>query len=267
MLTHHSCQMLDRFWDDTTKAQHNPKRQYAFRKGVKPLVSENKWARFLNDWSIRDLETATGMVTAGVYADLNQDQRDMLAWLRNHYHDVLLLGREDPLHSYQTRLRTLWAYGMINLSLGSTNPALTRLRRKQRSLTAQLRESRKKVARLDGALIKQVQRAERAEAELAKQKKLLVKAQAQVRAFKMAHPDWRPPTDVLLVPDDDKDAREVFWSVDKDLDMERQLKFDPSGHLATFWAEQRRQLKFQDGRQRSRRWNPQVSCRVPLDNG
>ena len=253
----------DRYWDDTTKAHYKPKRQYAFRKGTRPLVSENKWARFLNDWSITDLEVATGLVTAGVYADLNVKQRDMLSWLRNHYHDVLLLDREDPLHSYQTRLRTLWSYGMINLSLGSTNPALARLQRTQRSLTAQLREVRKKSARLDSALTKQVQRAERAEAEVVKQEKLLVQAQAQVNAFKLTHPDWSPPEDVLLIPDDDKDAKEIFRFVDQDLDVELQLKHDPSGMLTTFWAEQRRQLQFSDPkRTRSRRWNPQVYFQV-----
>ena len=143
---------------------------------------------------------------------------------------------------------------------------MTRLQRKHRSLSAQLREARKKSARLDGALTEQVQRAERAEADLAKQKKLVVRAQAQFNEFKLTHPDWRPPTDVLLMPDDDKDAREIFRSVDQDVDLERQLKYDPSGCLTTFWSEQRRQLEFQDGKERSRRWNPQVSIILFLDS-
>ena len=97
---------------------------------------------------MQDLTTVTGMVRAGVYADLNTDQREMLGWLRTHYHDVLLLKENDPLHAYQNRLRLLWSYGMINLSLDSTNGVLSALRRKQRSLTSRLREAVKKSRRL-----------------------------------------------------------------------------------------------------------------------
>ena len=244
------------YWDDGTRASKNPKQKYAFRKGVKPLVSENKWARFLNDWSIQDLSTATGLVRAGVYSDLNEDQREMLGWLRSHYHDVLLLKEDDPLHVYQNRLRLLWSYGMINLSLESTNGLLSALRRKQRSLNSQLREAKKKSRRLESCLVKQVQRAEHAEAEVEKQKRLLSKAKAQLRAFRSKHPDFRPPSDVLLVPDDDQDARDIFWQVDQDLDLEMQLKHDPSGMLTTFWEEQKKQLR--SSKQKSRRWNPQV---------
>ena len=84
-----------------------------------------------------------------------------------------------------------------------------------------------------------------------------MKAKAQLRAFRSEHPDFRPPPDVLLVPDDDQDARDIFWQVDQDLDLEMQLKHDPSGLLTTFWAEQRKQLR--SSKPRTRRWHPQVS--------
>lgn len=105
-------------------------------------------------------------------------------------------------------------------------------------------------------LTKQVARAEHAEARTAEQNKLLLKAKAQLRAFRSEYPNFRPPEDVLLVPNDDQDARDIFWQVDKDLDLKMQLKHDPSGMLTTFWEDQRKQLR--SSTPRTRRWNPQV---------
>lgn len=42
--------------------------------------------------------------------------------------------------------------------------------------------------------------------------------------------------------------------IDKDLDVENQLKLDPTGTLSSFWIEQRRMLN----KHQQKRWNPQV---------
>ena len=70
-------------------------------------MSENKWARFLHTWGAKDLGTATSLVNAHVFADLDSEERALLQVLRK-YHDVLLLKQDDSLQMYQTRLRSLY---------------------------------------------------------------------------------------------------------------------------------------------------------------
>ena len=243
------------YWDDGTKAKYRPRRHYAFRKGVAPVVSENKWIEFLNRWTPEELGTATGLVQAGVYSDLNESQRHLLQILRTNYADVLLLKSDDPLHVYQTRLRTLWGYGMLNLSLPSNTP-LSQLKRQLRSVTAQLRESKKRTARWKQSAKRHSDRADVAEAKLRAQEAILRKAKAQLQAFRTTHPDWQPPPGEFLLPQQNEDAEDIFRIVDNDLDLELQMKHDPSGCLATFWQEQKRQLH--TPKKKGRRWNPQV---------
>ena len=191
---------------------------------------------------------------AGVYSDLRAGERQLLRMLRQ-YADVLLLKAHDPLHSFQTRLRTLWSYGFINLSLGKATQ-LNALQKKQRSLVAKLREARKKINRQQQYLGAHMKRADEAESELENIKSCLVRAHEQLARFKAAHPDWKPPPDQELQPADHADACEIFRQVDQEIDNEKMLKHDPSGFLTTFWQEQRRILRTPSAR--ARRWNPQV---------
>ena len=71
-----------RYFDDGTKARKKPPRHYAFRKSVKPIVAENRWATFLNHWSSADLACATNLVCAHVSADLSADEHELLYTLK-----------------------------------------------------------------------------------------------------------------------------------------------------------------------------------------
>ena len=66
------------------------------------------------------------------------------------------------------------------------------------------------------------------------------------------------PKDMELDEHLDEQAAKVFQKVDVNLDLEQQMKYDPSGFLTTFWAEQRKVLNAPSAR--ARRWNPQVRC-------
>lgn len=100
------------FWDDGTDARVKPQRHYAFRTDRKPMVAENRWATFLNHWTSTDLACATNLVCAHVYSDLSCQELDLLHTLRA-FHDVLLLKKDDPLHAYQMRLRSLHRMGIV----------------------------------------------------------------------------------------------------------------------------------------------------------
>lgn len=298
MFTH----VLRSFWDDGSPAYSGTKRHYAFRKGKKPEVSENRWAEFLNLWDAHDLNTATNLVQAHVFADLDGEGMSMLRTLRS-FHDVLLVQADDPLHVFQTRLRTMHNYGMINLSMARqhTSTSLVALGRQQRSLKAKLREARKRLTCVSKSAEYQRERADCADAEVQRQRellrkkdRLLARAKAQMDAFKVSHPDWEPPeggvggcgecmyavgccvgsmrhvvcavcvcVELLLTSEDHEDASIIFKQVDTDVSVEQQLKYDPTGCLATFWQEQRRMLRQPVC---SRRWHPQVtvSSRQPV---
>ena len=243
-----------RYFDDGTKARHKPPRHYAFRKQAKSIVAENRWASFLNHWSSNDLAVATSLVCAHVCADLHADEQDLLHSLRK-FHDVLLLKRKDPLHAYQMRLRTLHRLGIINLSVHREDASLAQLLSRKRSLEASLRESRKRTARAEKTIDNMRAKCDSMQTNLDNCKLMLQQARANLQEFKSLHPDWTPESWELQTADHD-DATKIFGIVDKDLDLAKQLKYDPSGGLTTFWAEQRKQLS-REGR--SRRWNAQVS--------
>ena len=125
-------------------------------------------------------------------SDLSATTRTFYKEMR-HYHDVLRLQITDPLYKFQTRLRSLHAMGILNLSLATFDKSdnLQFQIAKNRSLVSRLREANKRTAIANN-------RARRAEEENEKSKKLLKVAESQVAAFRTEHPDWTPPDKVLL---------------------------------------------------------------------
>ena len=249
------------YFDDRTLARKSPHRHYAFRTNEKQVVSENRWATFLNFWTAADLAIATNMLSAQVYADLRADEQEFLRVLRS-FCDVLLLRKEDPLHQYQIRLRSLHRMGMINLSLPHQDARyLSALEAQNRSLVARLREAKKREQRdqttmnnMRASIDDLSSRAIEAEHKVIQQDKLLARAQTQLQQFQLLHPDWIPEHEVLN-EEDDADARKIFNELDRDVDIARQMKYDKSGALTVFWQEQRKQLAMPS---KARRWNQQV---------
>ena len=188
-------------------------------------------------------------------ADLNMKEQDLLHSLRK-FHDVLLLKKKDPLHAYQMRLRTLHRLGMINLSVHREDASLAQLLSRKRSLEASLRESRKRNSRAETTIDNLREECESTQRALDNHKLLLQQARAKFQEFKSLHSDYTP--ELVDLEDDPKmhgEACKMFGIVDKELDLKKQLRYDPSGGLTTFWDEQRRQLSSEG---RSRRWNAQV---------
>ena len=247
-----------RFYDDgVTVARKRPQRHYAFRQGSPPLVSENKWASFINFWSRADLANATNLVCAHVCADLTADEQDLLFNLRK-FADVLLLQKDDPLHVYQMRLRSLHRLGIVNLSLSSSDAAMAQLLARKRSLEASLRESKKRNQRHKATISRMNMTTVELEEQLQSRDRLLRQARAKLKEHQAMHPDWTEDKEDLT--DEDHSAvKQMFSSVDKHVDIADQMRYDPSGTLACFWEDQRKQLS-RDGR--SKRWNPRVSSFV-----
>ena len=271
------------FFDDRTEARKKPHRHYAFQTNTTQVISENRWATFLNYWSARDLATATNLLSAQVYADLSPAERELLRVLRT-FNDVLLLEADDPLHQYQIRLRSLHRMGMLNLSLPHQDARhLSSVEAQKRSLVARLRESKKREKRHQSTIAKMAttissmvanvfnlrsrvdeaesraaeseSRAVEAEDKLARQQELLSHAQKQLAQFQLAHPDWKAEYSDLKDPLDQQDARDMFKELDRDVNIANQLKYDKSGALTVFWAEQRKQLSIPGN---GKRWNQQV---------
>lgn len=195
-----------------------------------------------------------------MFADLDEEQRELLRVLRS-FHDVLLLNEDDSLQMYQTRLRSLYRLGMINLSLPSFSlpgdgSSVSNLLRKQRSLVARLREANSRYDRAVKTAEYYRCNWEKCSAELQDNQFMLRQAHARFEEFKASHSDWTAPEDVELDADLDEEAVKIFQHVDADLDVAQQLKYDGSGFLTTFWHQQREMLKAPSAR--ARRWNPQV---------
>ena len=77
----------------------------------------------------------------------------------------------------------------------------------------------------------------------ARLEKLLAIAKAKAAEYAATHPDWQPADQVLLQKEDEEDARTIYTVVSKTFDLEAQMKYDPTGTMTTFWAEQGRMLK------------------------
>ena len=78
-----------------------------------------RWAKFLDLWSVDDLNTASRMLRCGCYNDLAEKERKLLQTLRDKYSDLLFLKKDDGLKSFQKQLRRLHNLGILNLHLTS----------------------------------------------------------------------------------------------------------------------------------------------------
>ena len=158
----------------------------------------------------------------------------MMQMLRS-YRDVLLIDDDVSLMMYQQRLRQIKDYGMINLHIPTAdNESMQKLKSKVRKLMAQLRETKKREDKLNDCVQRFREAKDRAEQESKATKDLLKVVRSQLRAFRLTHPDWRPPPDIEpTTADEDTDWRHIFNIVDKDLDVEAQMKLDPSGVCLT----------------------------------
>ena len=85
----------------------------------KEKVSLVRWAKFLDLWSVDDLNTASRMLRCGCYNDLAEKERKLLQTLRDKYADLLFLKKDDGLKEYQKTLRRLHNLGILNLHLTS----------------------------------------------------------------------------------------------------------------------------------------------------
>ena len=73
----------------------------------------------------------------------------------------------------------------------------------------------------------------RAQQALEESQKKLRQASALILSFAHTHPEWKPPPLTPLLPKDHAMASDLFTRVDKDLDVEAQMKLDPSGTCTT----------------------------------
>ena len=189
-------------------------------------MAENRWATFLNHWSSADLACATNLVCAHVCADLSADEHELLYTLRQ-FHDVLLLSKKDPLHAYQMRLRTLHRLGIINLSLPRADASLSHLYSRKRSLESSLRESKKRTARAQSTIAHMNQTCSSMHSELEAKDRLL--RQARVKLEALRETNWTPEEVDLESKDPvlDEQAREIFLKMDKELDVQKQMRCAP----------------------------------------
>ena len=141
-----------------------------------------------------------------------------------------------------------------------------------RSVSSSLRESKKRENKLERRLkFEQAEkqkienrmklerrqhkmREQKLEQELMQTKRLLAKAERRLEKFR-TESDWKEPENEDLNRADDRAFRQAFRDADRKLDLKKQLEYDPTGALATFWAEQRRRLHVD----KQAKWNPQVS--------
>ena len=160
--------------------------------------------------------------------------------LRSHYHEVLLIDDDANFTVIKDKLIQLHKFGMLNLSLNPLDWTIADLKqqcldlqKKCRSVTAQLRESRKRYKRASEASTTHYERATRAELERDEYRRLLTVAQSQLSAFRVSHPDWKPPTDVLLKTADADDAMHIFKQLEGTFEpktlIDKQMEIDPSG--------------------------------------
>lgn len=216
--------------------------------------------------------SATRMLHVSSEQDLRNEDRLFIKQLRQ-YHDVLFVDEFDSFDVYKERLRKMYQLGILNLSFAPIDEQdeLLRALAAKRSLVSRLREANKKNKKL-------MARVKAAEEECAKAKKISKIAEAQVAAFRLEHPEWTPPENLLLPKDQQEDFASLFQvgdtptarthahsshlhylplqALDKEVvDVKKQMEIDPTGMLALFWQEQRRMLHRTSGKVQ---WNPKV---------
>ena len=192
------------------------------------------------------------------------------------------------------QLRDLGILNLHLVVVGPRDTPYTRIQHEKRSLVSQLRESKRREKRFCGIIeyqreqskrraeeyqqesIAEQRKGEKREAEirkalhgelaasakrevslrkeLTKTQKALAQAEKKVEAFIKENPDWKEPEHQTLNRQDSRDFYHAFQDVDRNLDIQRQMKHDPSGLLTTWWAEQRRRLKVN----KRAKWHPEV---------
>ena len=166
-----------RSYADGTPAKGH-RRYYAINKCV-TQVPVNRMTKFLNDPTI-DTDAVVKILQVPSVAYLDDTTRAVVNILKEKYSDVLLLKPEDPLSAYQKQLSKLNQFGIVNLEHIScekekifklqVNSAIInilhvscticshplpspltagnkKIKKRNRSLTCQLRESKKKLKR------------------------------------------------------------------------------------------------------------------------
>lgn len=224
-----------RYFDDGTPTSVRPRakdRDYAILKDQTNTISLVEWAKFLELWSIQDLNAAARLLRVSSFHDLAKDERDLLCTLRRRYSHLLFLKADDPLQKYQCKLQKLHDLGILNLHLTSVvhdersqwqvcmyanivhsyvaHTCVACMQAEKRSLVSRVREAGKKVKR---AKVVTQKVSHQLQEEIKKRKeteKLLRHANKQLAAFKVSHPEWRPPEGVSLLPTDQDDATHIF---------------------------------------------------------
>ena len=88
--------------------------------------------------------------------------------------------------------------------------SLTHIQAKNRRLTCQLRETKKKLVRVTQLAEKRQEQLADETRKRVRAERLLSVARAQLDSFKAAHPDWKPPENVVLLNADHTDAEKIF---------------------------------------------------------
>lgn len=219
---------------------------------------------------VRDLRTFHDVLLLDEEAPM-ADYLQRLRELRDlgilNLHLVVVGPRNTPYHSIQYEKRSLTSKLRESTrrekSLrGRLDSQLEQSKRREEECKEQLHAERRSNAKRAAQLRKKL-KAERlsnakSEArlrkELSKTKRALEQAEKNVAVFVQTHPDWKEPDSHELNRQDSRDFYNAFQDVDRHLDVELQMKHDPSGLLTTWWAEQRRRLRVN----KRAKWNPEV---------
>ena len=232
---------INRYWDDGTLASKAKRRYYAVRKNSKPQMSHRNFVKFLTTLSPEQLNVASKIVRVTSELDLNDVDREFVEILREN-NDLLLIPEDCNYKQIRESLIALHKFGILNLSLNPLEDTVATLKlkcqelqAKNRSVTAQLRESRKRyVNAVKRSRINHEDKC-RAESERDEYKRLLTIANSHLTSFRATHPDWEPPKDISLAKDESlaKDAHIIFTEIESKTDrkelIDQQMRVDPSG--------------------------------------
>ena len=162
-------------------------------------MSHKHFAKLQIKLSPEQLNTASKIVRVSSELDLNDVDRDFLMILPENY-DLLLLPEDCSYAQVREKLIELHKFGILNLSLNPLEDTVATLKRKcaqlqakNRSVTAQLRESRKrydKVAKRSRINYEEC----RAEAERDEYKRLLAIANSHLASFRIIQTGGHPKT-------------------------------------------------------------------------
>ena len=99
---------------------------------------------------------------------------------------------------------------------------------------AKLREANKRTARANSCVQKLQDENDQLKSKVIHLEELLANAELKQQQFMAVNSDWCPPDNFKLDESDADDAQKIFEQVDEDLDVETQMRLDPTGGLALF---------------------------------